>query len=524
MTDPPPPSTETRDETPDLRGYAEVIVNAPIRRSFRKGQEPPPTELPGFDETPDIHQLSGGYASLQTFHYHIPPALLGKLRPGHLVWVPFGKQTLQGIVVALQERAPVETRPIQRLARPQPVLTPTQIQLAFWIADRYVAPAAEAVKLFLPPGLLRRSEEQPGVRAKREEVVELRIPPAEIPDRVLELGRATKQAQVLAYLLAHPDQVIPQEELSQACKLRSDDALKNLVRKGAICVDATGARLGVTPPVARQLILELRGADKYAALLEALAQAGGVLWKRELYQRVRGNRAMLRTLEQAGLVQVTERVRYRDPLAGLVFPATQPLTLTGQQAEAWQIIREALFPGPDMLTPGRFLLHGVTGSGKTELYLYAIGETLARNRQAIVLVPEIALTPQTLARFAGRFPGRVTVIHSELSSGERYDVWRRIRDGEIDVVVGPRSALFAPLPRLGLIIIDEEHESTYKQDAEEWGSFTVFYDARAVARKLAELTGSGLILGSATPSLEAYYEAEQGLLTLLELPQRVMGH
>ena len=166
----------------------------------------------------------------------------------------------------------------------------------------------------------------------------------------------------------------------------------------------------------------------------------------------------------------------------------------------------------------------MTGSGKTEIYLRAITATLAQGRQAVVMVPEIALTPQTVARFASRFPGRVTVIHSALSTGERYDVWRAIRDGLFDVVVGPRSALFAPLARLGLIVIDEEHENTYKQDAEEWGSFKVFYDARTVARQLAALTGSLLLLGSATPSLESYYAAEQGEVTLLNMPRRVMGH
>jgi len=139
-------------------------------------------------------------------------------------------------------------------------------------------------------------------------------------------------------------------------------------------------------------------------------------------------------------------------------------------------------------------------------------------------VPEIALTPQTVARFAGRFPGRVTVIHSRLSAGERYDVWRKVREGEFDVVVGPRSALFAPLPRLGLVIIDEEHEPSYKQNAEEWGSHTVFYDSRRTAERLAELSGSVLILGSATPSLEAYVSAQRGRLTLLEMPRRLVGH
>ena len=172
----------------------------------------------------------------------------------------------------------------------------------------------------------------------------------------------------------------------------------------------------------------------------------------------------------------------------------------------------------------KFLLHGVTGSGKTEIYLRAIAATIDLGKQAIVLVPEIALTPQTVARFAARFPNRVTVIHSGLSPGERYDVWRHLRDGQFDIVIGPRSALFAPLPRLGLIVIDEEHESSYKQNAEEWGSFTIFYDARIVAQQMADLAGVPLIMGSATPSLESYYAAEQGQIKLMEMSSRVLGH
>ncbi|MEZ4557268.1 MAG: primosomal protein N' [Caldilineaceae bacterium] len=196
--------------------------------------------------------------------------------------------------------------------------------------------------------------------------------------------------------------------------------------------------------------------------------------------------------------------------------------LTSEQQRVWETVRTHAFD--DGIRHSEFLLHGVTGSGKTEIYLRAIDAALARNRQALVLVPEIALTPQTVARFAGRFPGRVTVIHSELSTGERYDVWRLVRQGEFDIVIGPRSALFAPLARLGLIIIDEEHESSYKQNAEEWGSFTVFYDARAVATQLAAITQSALIMGSATPSMESYYAMQQGRLTLLEMPNRVLGH
>ena len=165
-----------------------------------------------------------------------------------------------------------------------------------------------------------------------------------------------------------------------------------------------------------------------------------------------------------------------------------------------------------------YLLHGVTGSGKTELYLRALQQVTAEGGQGIVLVPEISLTPQTVRRFAARFPGRVAVVHSKLSDGERYDTWQRAQAGEIDVVVGSRSALFTPFPRLGAIIVDEEHDAAYKQER------TPRYHARDAAIALARLCGAITLLGSATPSLESMFQARRGVYQLLDLPRRVRGH
>jgi primosomal protein N' (replication factor Y) len=162
------------------------------------------------------------------------------------------------------------------------------------------------------------------------------------------------------------------------------------------------------------------------------------------------------------------------------------------------------------------LLHGVTGSGKTEIYLRSLAETVKLGKKGIVLVPEIAMTPQTIERFAARFPGRVGLLHSKLSLGEQFDEWRRIRNGEFDVVIGSRSAIFVPQPDLDLIVIDEEHEWTYKQDS------SPHYHACDVAMKLAELTGAVVVLGSATPDVETYYKAQSGKYRLLELPERVV--
>jgi len=181
-----------------------------------------------------------------------------------------------------------------------------------------------------------------------------------------------------------------------------------------------------------------------------------------------------------------------------------------------QVSRENLRGGTD---PGAFLLHGVTGSGKTEIYLRAVAAVLEQGCKAIILVPEISLTPQTVARFAGRFPQRVAVLHSALTDGERYDTWRRARDGLVDIVVGPRSALFAPLSPLGLIVLDEEHDDSYKQTAPR-----PRYHTRDAALRLGRLLGATVVLGSATPSLMSYQRAKEGKLDLLEMPRRIIGH
>jgi primosomal protein N' (replication factor Y) len=517
--------------------YVEVVVNAPIRRTFaRRYATPPPPEDAGGELSADA---DAGQSRVQTFHYHLPPELETTVQAGSLVWVPFGHREVQGVVARRTASAPVTTKPVMRLARPEPVLTPAQLGLAAWIADYYVATLSEAVKLFLPPGLLTKDPDATGVRAKRELEIELLADAGEIERRLPTLGRSSQRACALELLMDSAGQSISLETLRTRCKMKSNSAIDALVQAGLVEKDAAGVTLAVEPAAARTALIEMRGSGKYLPALEALQAAGRPLWKSELYARADADLKILRELERAGLVALTEKVHFRDPLAGRTYPRTKPPLLTSEQVAVWTRIEAAL---DERVTSGamdetsnapsigasavdrKFLLHGVTGSGKTEIYLRAIERTLAQGRQAIVLVPEIALTPQTVARFAGRFPGRVTVIHSELSQGERYDVWRLIRAGQYDVVVGPRSALFAPLANLGLIVIDEEHESVYKQNAEEWGGFTVFYDARTVADRLAELTGSALIMGSATPSLEAYRRAEAGEIALLEMPRRVMGH
>lgn len=524
----------------------EVIVNVPIRRTFsRQALEGPPPEPDFYSASPEMVGESGGddspdEADYQSFHYHLPPELENVVVPGHLVWVPFGAREVQGFVLGYADSSPVPTKAVYRLARKDPVLSLVQLELARWLSYSSVAPLAEAIKLFMPPGLLTKEDDNSGVRAKRELQVHWRGRDLSLDDALAKVARETNQTRILAWLI---DNTLVQEPEAQAQEVelatvidavgftrgQVTAALKGLGEKGLVHRHDGTLQLATDEALARHSLAIMRGVDKFVPLIETLRAADAPMWKSDLYGEVDSDLNTLRRLQEVGLVMLDEQVRFRDPLAGRIYPTTYAPALTDEQAAVWAKVRNQ---GVSRLThgvlrPGHsvgFLIHGVTGSGKTEIYLHAIAEALAHGRQAIVLVPEIALTPQTVARFAGRFPGRVTVIHSGLKRGERYDVWRKVRDGEYDVVVGPRSALFAPLNRLGLIVVDEEHEPSYKQDAEVWGSYKIFYDARAAARKLAELVGGVILFGSATPSMESYYAAQQGELTLLNMPRRVMGH
>lgn len=273
--------------------------------------------------------------------------------------------------------------------------------------------------------------------------------------------------------------------------------------------------LTIPPEDVPDTLLKLRQAETHHRVLKRLLAVGPEMDAAELTRATETSLDNLRALEGLGLLRLEERVAWRDPLAGQSFVAVDPPRLTDDQAQVWTTIHRA-FDHPAQSLP--FLLHGVTGSGKTEIYLRAVEAALARGRQALILVPEIALTPQTVRRFAARFAGRVSVWHSKLTPGQRYDTWRRIRNGEIAVIVGSRSALFTPLWKLGLIVVDEEHEPSYKQDQ------TPRYHARDAALRLAALTQSVAVLGSATPDIETYARAERGDLTLLRLPRRVLGH
>lgn len=250
-------------------------------------------------------------------------------------------------------------------------------------------------------------------------------------------------------------------------------------------------------------------APKQSAALDIVTASGGILLA-ELLKRIESTAASIRSLEKKGLVEISEQTFRRDPLAQRSIIGTKALELMAEQKAALTEVNQSI----ETLNPPVVLLYGVTGSGKTEVYLQAISRVLENGGGAIVLVPEISLTPQTVERFVGRFGNRVAVLHSHLSDGERHDEWHRIRDGKADIVIGARSAVFAPVKNLGLIVVDEEHEHSYKQeDAPR-------YNARDVAVMRGHMFGCSVLLGSATPSLESWNNAAKGKYRIARLTHR----
>jgi primosomal protein N' (replication factor Y) len=273
-------------------------------------------------------------------------------------------------------------------------------------------------------------------------------------------------------------------------------------------------RLMVLPTEASSDILaveELRKkAPKQAAVLEVL-RSGGQTFMHHLARTANASDATVRALEKKGLVSVVREAQIRDPLKGMNILRTQPLELMPEQAEALKYIVQSI----DTLKPPVTLLYGVTGSGKTEVYLQAIQHVLKLGKGAIVLVPEISLTPQTTERFRGRFGDEIAILHSSLAEGERHDEWHRVHEGKARIVIGARSALFAPVKNLGLIVVDEEHEPSYKQDE------SPRYNARDVAVMRGRMEKCAVVLGTATPALESYYNAKTGKYGLVHLRHRV---
>ena len=452
------------------------------------------------------------------FDYSIPQEFEHTLATGWLVEVPFGKQAVQGIILAIKQHSDVPNpRPIATILEEAPVLTIAQIKLAQWLSETYLSPISTFLFAMLPPGLGQRadtlyklnpstpgdSEALSGLQKRLlgllKEKGKLRGRQLDAAFRHVDWRASARALQRRGYLITEP--VLPKPAVKKK-QIRSV-----MIADPQIDLDAIQDQLGKRG---------YKAFERRLAALRTLAAEGGEVDVSWVYAASGANSTDLRYLEKQGLIHFSRQEVFRDPLAdkpqgGAIIP-----TLTPDQNNAWQAI-ERLMAQSQYRSP--VLLHGVTGSGKTELYMRAIQKAIQSNKQAIVIVPEISMTPQNIQRFMARFPDQVGVIHSKLSPGERYDTWRRARAGEFSIVIGPRSALFTPFSQTGVIVVDECHDdSLYQTD------MGPYYHAVKAAMAFGHLNDALVILGTATPTVDLYFQAQYKKWPLIELPQRVMGH
>ncbi len=457
----------------------------------------------------------------EPFTYHIPSNLEGKMDLGFRVLVPLRKKTVTGFVVGLNAISHVSNvREIIDLLDPYPLFSGEMLELTKWVSDYYLCSWGEALRAALPSELMLKSEIYVKTRVKDQ---------GPGPDSESAKSFTPRQKRILEIIADGKERKL--SWLSRSLKAKGLYAdLYDLSRKGEIEIDERLSKPGVR--VQHEKMVRLKDFDNpetlellqpaisalkkksmpQARCLEILLDRRGQCALKELAGRYKISAASLNSLEKKGLTEFVQIEKVRESDWALDVPEPQPVCLTQEQTEILERVKAAL--GGGEYSP--FLMHGVTGSGKTQIYIEAIKQVLKGGKQALVLVPEISLTPQIISRFKANFGQGVGCLHSRMSAGERFDTWRRIRRGDFPIVVGARSAVFSPLKNLGLIAVDEEHVSSYKQDDP-----APRYNARDVAVMRARLSKIAVILGSATPSLESYYNARNGKYTLCQLGERV---
>jgi primosomal protein N' (replication factor Y) (superfamily II helicase) len=433
------------------------------------------------------------------YTYRIPEALGDRVLPGARVVVPVRRRELIGLVVRVETEAPAQSlRDVLAAPDAEPALSPALLSTAEWMAGYYAAPLGLTLKAVLPAGMWGESQVIVSLRNGSHSFGGLA---GELVEWLEQRG-GEGSVQTAARAFKRPLwEVVERLNRVQAVTFRVQPPDTEAARLTERTLTLAGERPTL---IERETLFKRR--PKQRQLYEALESLGGSAPLRHLSEQLGFGAGVVRSLIQHGLARLGEVELVRDPFAGT--PTTSPPPhLTRDQSAALTRIEE-LEPGAGAL------LFGVTGSGKTLVYLEAVRRALQRGRGAIVLVPEIGLTPQTVSRFRGAFGDDVAVLHSGLSDGERADAWRLLRRGDRRVAVGARSAVFAPFANLGLIVIDEEHEASYKNGE------TPRYHTREVAAVRARLEGARLLLGSATPSLETLARTENRL-ALLRLPERI---
>jgi len=442
------------------------------------------------------------------YDYGIPENLEALVRPGIRVLVPFGssRRLREAFVMEVKPESEYkELKQVSQVIDETPVLTPDLIMLSHYMKKRYVCTYDLAIRCMLPSGLALQYSDEAVVNTGTCE----NLSPEEkkIIDTIIEHGGRLKI-----------------DRLREITQMPVEKLINELENKGAVTIvnsfqyKANSKTVKVAYPAVESDVFQELVRDNsiksqnYIRIMEMLYDEGAVALN-EL-NMLGFSSAVLKNMEKKGYISIIEEEVERNPIDELDVCHSEPKMPTAEQKKALDAISGKI----ESRSFQEILLHGITGSGKTEVYMQVIAEVLKKGKNAIMLVPEIGLTPQMVTQLTGRFKDNVAVIHSRLSMGERYDQWKKIRNGEVRLVVGARSAVFAPLPDIGIIIIDEEHESSYKSDR------TPKYDARTIAAARCKIHNAVLLYGSATPSVENYWRAKTGKITLVEMNERTNKH
>jgi primosomal protein N' (replication factor Y) len=444
----------------------------------------------------------------QTFTYRIPAQYQDKIKIGARVLVPFGRQLLTGYAVAFHPEAGAsvpdeEIKDIAELTDTEPLITGEILKLTQWAADYYAASWGEILKASLPAG----------INVSVEKVVS-----------ITDLGRneisgvpADKnlKAKILSHLSGQTEASL--NELARKFGAGARREIPKLTKAGLVELSLQSKEEKAKPKLQRVVKLlkdEDSGKAPNAAqtkVIGALKENNGEMPAVELVKKAAVSASVLKTLEKRGFLEITEQEVFRDPLFSSALPVISDIVLTNEQKELLERIEGAV----EAKKYHTFLLYGITGSGKTEVYIRAMRAALEQGKTALMLVPEIALTPIFSRRLRAIFGDEVAILHSSLSTGERFDEWRRLRSGQARIVIGTRSAVFAPLENIGLVVVDEEHDASYRQHEPP------FYHGRDVAVMRANMAGAVVVLGSATPALESFYNAQHDKYEYLHLPNRI---
>ncbi|HSQ20948.1 MAG TPA: primosomal protein N', partial [Blastocatellia bacterium] len=474
----------------------------------------------------------------QTFTYRLPGDLAARAQPGCRVLVPFGKKFLTGFIVDLHEKLQDEIeetdiKDIEELLDESPIVTKDILELTRWVSDYYYAPWGECLRAALPAGATTISEQvlsltgegrsalrEGRLAASKLEALQALAATDFVDVRQLERSLSSTRIAALIRQLTREGLIAVSERIGET---QMKPRLQNVVKLSSQG-SATSGKWSIDDdrplkkqPRGRRAAMqgelkpdEQKLNEKQLRVVETLASAGEEMPFSELLGAAQVSASVVRTLEKRGVVEVFAREVRRDPLAHIAPDDADPITLTGEQ----QLALDQIVGKLDVRQYSTFLLHGITGSGKTEIYIRAMREAVKRGLTALMLVPEISLTPIFSRRLRAHFGESLAILHSSLSEGERIDEWRRIKQGDARVVIGTRSAVFAPLEDLGLVVVDEEHDGSYKQDE------TPRYHGRDTAIVRALRTGAVVVLGSATPSLESFHNAHAGKYAYLRLQTR----